>query len=84
YFIHFRSRDGCAKRIVELCRGAGLIITEAGAVYPYGYDPRDRDLRIAPTYLQIDELKNAMDIFCASVKLSYVGKMESINNSTRI
>jgi DNA-binding transcriptional MocR family regulator len=84
YFIHFRSKDGHAKRIVELCREAGLIITEAGAVYPYKNDPRDRDLRIAPTYPKIDELKKAMDIFCASVKLSYVEKMDSINNSTQL
>jgi DNA-binding transcriptional MocR family regulator len=84
YFSHFRSKDGCARRIVELCREAGLIITEAGAVYPYKHDPRDRDLRIAPTYPQAGELKNAMDIFCAAVKLSYVEKMESINNSTKI
>ena len=84
YFIHFQSKDGCAKRIVQLCREAGLLITEAGAVHPYKHDPRDRDLRIAPTYIQIDELKDAMDIFCTAVKLSYIEKMESINNSTKI
>ena len=82
YFIHFRSADGNAKRIVELCRGAGLTITGAGAVYPYSYDPRDRDLRIAPTYARIHELKDAMDIFCAAVKLSYIEMMESIKSST--
>jgi len=83
YFIHFRANDNRAKRIAELCGQAGLVITEAGSVYPYKLDPKDRDLRIAPTYAQIDELKNAMDIFCAAVKLSYVETMESINNTTK-
>jgi DNA-binding transcriptional MocR family regulator len=83
YFIHFRSKEGYAKRIVELCREAGLILTEAGAVHPYKHDPKDRDLRIAPTFAQLDELKNAMEIFCTAVKLAYVEKMESKNNSTQ-
>jgi len=83
YFIHFRAEENCAKRIVDLCGQAGLIITEAGAVYPYKRDPKDRDLRIAPTYAQVDELKSAMEIFCAAVKLSYVEKMESINIATK-
>jgi len=83
YFIHFRAPDNCALRIAELCGQAGLIITEAGAVHPYKRDPKDRDLRIAPTYAQTGELKKAMDIFCAAVKLSYVEKMESINHSTQ-
>jgi len=82
YFIHFRSADNHARRIVELCAQAGLAITEAGAVHPYKRDPKDRDLRIAPTYASTGELKSAMEIFCAAVKLSYVEKMESINNST--
>jgi len=82
YFIHFRAKDNCAKRIAKLCAEAGLIITEAGAVYPYKRDPRDRDLRIAPTYAGVDELRSAMEIFCAAVKLSYEETMESRNTST--
>jgi len=83
YFIHFRSKEGCAKRIVELCGEAGLVLTEAGAVHPYKYDPKDRDLRIAPTFAQANELKDAMEIFCSAVKLAYMEKMESKNNSTQ-
>jgi len=70
YFISFDAPDGCAKRIVALCAGAGVMLTPAGATYPYGNDPRDRNIRIAPTCPPLEELGEALEIFCAAVKLA--------------
>jgi DNA-binding transcriptional MocR family regulator len=70
YFISLNTVDGRAKKVVELCRRAGLIITEAGATYPYGNDPHDRNIRIAPSFPELNELELAMKIFCAAVKLA--------------
>jgi DNA-binding transcriptional MocR family regulator len=70
YFVSFNGATGTAKRVVELCRQAGLILTGAGATYPYAKDPQDRNIRIAPTYPPLGELESAMKIFCASVKLA--------------
>ena len=75
YFISVNVLDGCAKRTVELCGGAGVKLTPAGATYPYGKDPRDRNIRIAPTYPPIDELKEAVELFCLCVKLASVEKL---------
>lgn len=74
YFITFIAQEGCAKRIVALCKGAGVIMTDAGATHPYGIDPEDRYIRIAPTFPSLDELNKAMDIFCTAVKLAAVEK----------
>lgn len=70
YFVSFDSLPGCAKRIVQLCREAGVTLTGAGAAFPYGKDPEDKNIRIAPTYPSIDELKKAMEIFCLSVNIA--------------
>ena len=59
YFISFDSLDGCAKEIVARCKKAGLIMTGAGATYPYGKDPRDRNIRIAPSYPPLEERKDS-------------------------
>ena len=75
YFISFDSLDGCAKRIVGLAKDAGVVMTGAGATYPYCRDPRDSNIRIAPTYLTVDELNLAMEIFCICVKLASVEKL---------
>ena len=72
YFVSFNGLPGTAKRIVELCREAGVVLTGAGATFPYGKDPEDRNIRIAPTFPTTDELAKAMEIFCTSVKLASI------------
>ncbi|MDE5917197.1 MAG: aminotransferase class I/II-fold pyridoxal phosphate-dependent enzyme [Oscillospiraceae bacterium] len=75
YFISFDSVPGCAKRIVSLCREAGVTLTGAGATYPYGNDPEDKNIRIAPSYPSVEELSQAMDIFCLSIKIASAEKL---------
>jgi DNA-binding transcriptional MocR family regulator len=70
YFISFNGLNDTAKRIVALCKEAGVILTGAGATFPYGKDPNDKNIRIAPTFPPVSELTSAMEIFCASVKLA--------------
>ena len=72
YFITFIAEPGCAKRIVALCKEAGVAMTNAGATHPYGKDPEDRYIRIAPTFPTLSELESAMDIFCVAAKLAAV------------
>lgn len=70
YFISMFAPKGCAKRIVSLCRQAGLILTAAGATYPYGIDPDDRNIRIAPSFPSSEELRTATELLCTSTKLA--------------
>ncbi|MGN0595978.1 MAG: aminotransferase class I/II-fold pyridoxal phosphate-dependent enzyme [Ruminiclostridium sp.] len=72
YFISFNGLDGTAKRTVALCKEAGVVMTGAGATFPYGIDPRDRNIRIAPTFPTVEELQKAMEVFCVSAKLAAV------------
>ena len=72
YFVSFNGLPGTAKRIVELCKEAGVVLTGAGATFPYGKDPEDRNIRIAPTFPTTDELAKAMEIFCTAVKLASI------------
>lgn len=72
YFISYNVTLGSAKRIGELCKAAGLVLTTVGATYPYGKDPQDRNIRIAPTFPSNDELKKAVEIFCLCAKISAV------------
>lgn len=74
YFISFDGPDGCARRTVELCRAAGVKVTPAGATFPYHRDPRDRNIRIAPTMPPVDELATAIELFCLCVKIAAVEK----------
>ncbi|MDD6490171.1 MAG: aminotransferase [Clostridia bacterium] len=79
YFVSVDVTDGCAKRVVALCKEAGVVLTGAGATYPYGNDPKDSNIRIAPTYPPISELETAMDIFCICTKMAALEKL--IRNS---
>lgn len=79
YFISLDVLDGCAKRTVDLCKQAGVVLTPAGATYPYGKDPRDRNIRIAPTFPPVDELKAAVNLLCLSLKLAAVEKLLEVS-----
>ena len=75
YFISFDSMEGCAKAIVAKAKEAGLVMTDAGATYPYGKDPRDSNIRIAPSFPTVKELDVAAKIFVLSVKLVSIEKL---------
>ena len=75
YFVSAELLEGTAKRTVALCKEAGLVLTGAGAVYPYRKDPADSILRIAPTFAPVSELPDAMEIFCLSAKLAAIEKL---------
>lgn len=77
YFISFDSLEGCAKDIVARAKEAGVVLTGAGATYPYGKDPKDSNIRIAPTFPDLKELEQAAEIFVLCVKLSSVNKLLS-------
>lgn len=72
YFISLHTLPGCAKETVRLAKEAGVKLTGAGATYPYGKDPEDSNIRIAPSYPTLDELSKAMDILCVCIKLAGV------------
>ena len=75
YFISFETLDGCAKEVVSKCKEAGVVMTGAGATFPYGKDPKDSNIRIAPTLPTPDELAKAADLFVLCVKLVSVTKL---------
>ncbi|MBQ7599987.1 MAG: aminotransferase class I/II-fold pyridoxal phosphate-dependent enzyme [Clostridia bacterium] len=75
YFISLYVEPGCARRVYQLARSVGVTLTPAGSTYPYGRDPQDSNLRIAPTFPEMDELKQATDILCSCIKLATVEKL---------
>ncbi len=75
YFISIDVMNGTAKRVVSLCKEAGVVMTGAGATYPLGIDPNDSNIRIAPTFPPNDELKSAIDVFCVCAKLAACEKI---------
>ena len=79
YFISFNTMPGCASAIVKMAADAGVSVTPAGATYPYGKDPKDRNIRIAPTMPPVSELKTAMELLCICVQIVSIKKLlESI------
>ncbi len=82
YFVSFEAMEGCAKAIVDRCREAGVTLTGAGATFPYGKDPKDSNIRIAPSFPTKEELAMAADLFVLCVKLVSVEKLlETRHNS---
>lgn len=77
YFISFNAKKGCAKAIVAKCKEAGLVLTGAGAAFPYGNDPKDSNIRIAPTLPSTEELAIATALFVTCTKLVTVEKLLS-------
>ena len=77
YFISFDSMEGCAKAIVAKCKEAGVVMTGAGATFPYGIDPKDTNIRIAPSFPTPEEMAAAADVFVLCVKLVSVEKLLS-------
>lgn len=75
YFVSFDAPKGTAKRIVGMCKEAGVVMTGAGATYPYGKDPQDSNIRIAPTLPPLEELDTAMDVFVCCVKLARIEQL---------
>lgn len=75
YFISFDAMEGCAKAIVAKAKEAGLVMTAAGATFPYKKDPKDSNIRIAPTYPSLEEVKQAAKVFVLSVKLVSIEKL---------
>jgi aspartate/methionine/tyrosine aminotransferase len=75
YFISLDVPNGCAKHTIKLCKDAGVAMTPAGATYPYGKDPLDKNIRIAPTFPPVAELKIAIDLFCLCIKIAGIEKL---------
>ncbi|MFD2673441.1 aminotransferase class I/II-fold pyridoxal phosphate-dependent enzyme [Marinicrinis sediminis] len=74
YFISLNTLDGCAREVVAMAKQAGVTLTHAGATFPYGQDPRDRNIRIAPTYPSLEELEKAIEVLCICVQLVSLDK----------
>lgn len=79
YFICLYVMRSCAKRVVELCKNAGLVLTPAGAAYPYGNDPEDSNIRIAPSFPSVEELQLATRLLCTCVKYAALEKLCETN-----
>ena len=75
YFVSLDTMPGTAKRALSLCAEAGVVMTAAGATFPYGVDPNDSNIRIAPSLPPVEELKKAMDVFCTCLKLAALEKL---------
>ena len=72
YFICLHTLPGCARRVVDLCAKAGVTMTEAGATHPYGIDPGDDTIRIAPSFPPVEELRTATKLLCLCLRIASV------------
>ena len=77
YFLSLNVQQGCAKRVYELAKEAGVTLTEAGATFPYKHDPKDCNLRIAPTYPTVEEMETASAVLCLCVRAAALEKMNT-------
>ena len=77
YFVSLNAMPGTAKRTLALCKEAGVVMTDAGATFPYGIDPNDSNIRIAPSLPPVEELEQAMEVFCTCLKLAALEKLLS-------
>lgn len=75
YFVSLDTMDGLAKRTLALCKEAGVVMTDAGATFPYGVDPRDRNIRIAPSLPPVAELEQAVEVFCVCLRKAALEKL---------
>lgn len=75
YFVSLNAMPGTAKRTLALCKEAGVTMTDAGATFPYGMDPQDSNIRIAPSLPPVEELMQAMEVFCICLKLAALEKL---------
>ena len=75
YFVTYEAPEGTASRIVELCKEAGVVLTPAGAPFPYHMDPKDSVIRFAPSLPPIEELKDAAEIFTVCARIAAVEKL---------
>ena len=76
YFISVNTAPGLAKRTLALCKEAGVIMTSAGATFPYGVDPKDSNIRVAPSLPPVEELQQAMEVFCCCLKLAALEQLK--------
>jgi len=72
YFVSFDTLPNCAKRTIAICAEAGLVMTNAGATFPYGKDPQDKNIRIAPSFPPVEQLEIAMQLFCLAVEMAAI------------
>ena len=79
YFISYNTMENCAKRTVELCRQAGVILTPAGSTYPYGLDPHDSNIRVAPTFPKMEDLAVATELLALCTKIAAVEYLLTIS-----
>ena len=75
YFVSVNTLPGLAKRTLALCKEAGVVMTGAGATFPYGVDPKDSNIRVAPSLPPVEELEQAMQVFCCCIKVAALEKL---------